>query len=92
MTLDRTGLDVVAAIVEAAATRGGLPHLRAYADAVRALPDADLLAAHQQAVLQRNAVRDWVDARMDRYPASHVAVEIGRLVEHPQDALPQERR
>ena len=55
-----------------------------------ALPDADTLAAHQQAVRQRDAVRDWVDARLDRYPASHVAVEIGRLVDHPQAALPEE--
>ena len=92
MTIDRIGLTVVAALVEGAATRGNLPHLKAYADAVRALPDADTLTAHQQAVRQRDAVRDWIAARLDRYPASHVAVEIGRLVEHPQAALPEERR
>ena len=82
MTLDRVGLGVVAAIVEGAATRNDLPHLIRYADAVRALPDAAQLAAAREATRQRDAVREWVDARLDRYPASHVAVELGRLVDH----------
>ena len=81
MTLDRVGLGVVAALVEGAATRNDLPHLIRYADAVRALPDAAQLAAAHEATRQRNAVREWVDARLDRYPASHVAVELGRLVD-----------
>ena len=90
MILDRTGLDVVAAIVDAAATRTQTAHWARLAGQVRALPDADQIAAGQAAQHQTAAVRQWVDARLARYPASRVAVEIGRLVDHWGPSLESE--